>query len=195
MGTCAPRSCERSADHDRFRARGRTRGPRRRRARNWGKPSEPMGGRAGPAFRDRAPRRAVPFHQAVRCSCRTDREYGAIGHISQRCDAPAALLPPGVDGMAVGVGQLRPGPHAQLAQQRGDHASPGFDATATRFVVRVRALPGDILRPHAPRIRESSPDAGGSRGRRCRSRGRRRSSDVMLTCEPQLFRVASGAGA
>jgi hypothetical protein len=147
IGTYAPHAFERSADHDRCGTRGRTCGPRRSRTRYWGEPSEPMGDLAWPAFGDRHAGRAVPFHQAVRCSRSADWEYGAIGHISERCDGPAALLPLGVHGMAVGAGQLRTVPHARLAEQRGDHAPAGIDATAARFAVRTRALLGDVVRP------------------------------------------------
>ena len=185
METRAPRACERSADHDRFRARGRTCGPRRRRARYWGEPSETMGDRAWPAFRDRHARRAMPFHKAVSCSRSADRDYGAIGHIPERRDGPADLLPPGVDGMAVGAGQLRAGPHEELAEQRGDHASTGFDATATRFVVRVRALHGDVVRPHPLPIHDRlSP--GRSRSAPCSPTEQRAPLDAVRSGVPPV---------
>ena len=104
-----------------------------------------MGDRARPAFRDHHRRRAVPFHKAVRCARRAHWKCWAIGHLSHRRDGPAALLPPGVDGMAVGAGDLRAVPHAQLTEQRGHHASPGLDATTSRLAVCARALSGDDM--------------------------------------------------
>ena len=73
---------------------------------------------------------------------------------------PAALLSTGGDRVAIGAGQLRAVPNAQLAEQRGDHASAQVAATAARLAVRAGALPCGVC--VALVLKGKGPTRGGS---------------------------------